>query len=151
MGIGNMLLEDKGQEALQSTSAKKIPWRRELKTTANQTVDQYFKYKSTSKSWKFCYISLGIQPLYHLQRKFSHHSFTCKVKYSHPCWIHNPFLLLSIEASRSSLDHILASLAMPRETKPRYLVKYQMTNIQYQICPFARRSCILWFLIALLF
>lgn len=38
---------------------------------------------------------------------------------SHTGLIHNPFLLLSTEASNSCLDHVMTSLAVPRATRPK--------------------------------
>lgn len=64
MGIGNMLLEDKGQEVLKSTICQKNCLEKENLNHSKSAVIQYFKYKPTSKTWKLCYISPGIQPSY---------------------------------------------------------------------------------------
>lgn len=45
---------------------------------------------------------------------------TWKVKWKvQKCWIHNLLLLLNSEASNSTLDHVMTSLTVPEETRPK--------------------------------
>lgn len=45
---------------------------------------------------------------------------TWKVKWKvQKCWIHDLLLLLNSEASNSTLDHVMTSLTVPEETRPK--------------------------------
>lgn len=111
------------KKALRSISSWKMALGRKKQRglcTGQSKVIQYFQYKTSSNSWRLCYTPLGTYPSHLLWRKLFIHSSTWKVKQKlyTPYIFHNP-LLLSTEASNSTLGHIMTSVAVPKEKRPK--------------------------------